>query len=149
MNDENLKPIKKGDLTKEQTKERGRNGGLKSVEVRRSKKTFAQIFQAWADAETEDKNKYQLKQLGITDEKVTNKMMILVPLLKNITKGDIRSIQMALELLEEDKTKEKELQKLQAEIDKLKLEKQRLQKEIDGEIETSKILIVNDIPKEF
>ena len=38
MNEQNLKPIRKGELTKEEAKKRGSNGGKKSAEVRREKK---------------------------------------------------------------------------------------------------------------
>lgn len=37
-NEQNLKPIRKGDLSSEELKKRQRNGGLKSVEVRAEKK---------------------------------------------------------------------------------------------------------------
>ena len=42
-NNENLKPIKKGELTKEEAKRRGSNGGKKSVQVRREKKLMRQV----------------------------------------------------------------------------------------------------------
>lgn len=37
-NEQNLKPIRKGELTKEEAKKRGSNGGKRSVEVRRENK---------------------------------------------------------------------------------------------------------------
>lgn len=37
-NEQNLKPIRKGELTKEEAKKRGSNGGKRSVEVRAEKK---------------------------------------------------------------------------------------------------------------
>ena len=37
-NEKNLKPIKKGELTKEEAKKRGSNGGKRSVEARRENK---------------------------------------------------------------------------------------------------------------
>lgn len=39
-NNENLKPIKKGQLTSEEAKRRGANGGKKSGEARRARKTL-------------------------------------------------------------------------------------------------------------
>ena len=44
-NEQNLKPIKKGELTKEEAKKRGSNGGKKSVEVRRQKKMFRELVE--------------------------------------------------------------------------------------------------------
>ena len=39
-NEQNLKPIKKGDLSKEELKKRQSNGGKKSVESRKQEKIF-------------------------------------------------------------------------------------------------------------
>ena len=46
LNIQNLIPIKKGQLSKEESKRRQRNGGLKSVEVRRAKKTLREELEA-------------------------------------------------------------------------------------------------------
>ena len=37
-NEQNLKPIRKGELTKEEAKRRGANGGKKSAEIRKERK---------------------------------------------------------------------------------------------------------------
>lgn len=42
-NAENLKPIKKGDLSKEELKKRQSNGGKKSAQVRKEKKLMRQV----------------------------------------------------------------------------------------------------------
>lgn len=147
MNDQNLKPIRKGDLTIEQSRERARNGGKRSVEVRKAKKTLAELFTAWADNEVKDKDKLLLKSLGIDDKDATNKALLIVPIIKNITKGDTKTLQLAIELLSEDKRKEKEIKKLEAEIKRLELEAEKLKKEINGELETERIVLINDVPK--
>ena len=153
MNEQNLKPIRKGQLTKEEARERAKNGGKKSVEVRRAKKTMAQIFQTWAEADTTVNNQELLKTLHIDDK--SNKASIIIPIINGIRKGDIKSLQMARDLLNEDKRKDKEIEKLEAEIERvkldnerIKLENEKLRKEINGEISTNQIVIVNDIPKE-
>lgn len=43
-NNENLKPIKPGELSKEELKKRQSNGGKKSGEVRRAKKTMKEVL---------------------------------------------------------------------------------------------------------
>lgn len=48
-NEKNLKPIKKGDLTKDELKKRQRNGGKKSGEVRREKKLMSQLYAEFLD----------------------------------------------------------------------------------------------------
>lgn len=45
MNKDNLKPIQKGELTKEEAKRRGSIGGSKSVEARKEKKLFKQAIE--------------------------------------------------------------------------------------------------------
>lgn len=50
-NVQNLKPIKKGQLSKEEAKRRGSLGGKKSAEVRRSMKSFRQVFEEELDDE--------------------------------------------------------------------------------------------------
>ena len=45
MNEENLKPIKKGELSREEAKKRGRAGGIKSGESRREKKMFKEAIE--------------------------------------------------------------------------------------------------------
>ena len=42
---ENLKPIQKGQLSNEELKQRGSNGGIKSGEVRREKKLFKEAIE--------------------------------------------------------------------------------------------------------
>ena len=147
MNDHNLIPIKKGQLSKEESKERARNGGKKSVEVRRAKKTLAELFSTWAEAEVKEKDKLLLQSLGIDDKDATNKALLIVPIIKNITKGDTKTLQMAIELLNEDRKKEAEIKKLQSEIKRLELEAELLKKEVNGEMGTERIILVNDVPK--
>lgn len=43
-NEKNLKPIKKGELSKEEAKKRGSKGGKRSVQVRRERKTMKEML---------------------------------------------------------------------------------------------------------
>ena len=55
-NEKNLKPIKKGQLSKEEAKRRGSKGGKKSAEVRKARKTFSEdLIEALSDGETQKK----------------------------------------------------------------------------------------------
>lgn len=55
-NEKNLKPIKKGQLSKEEAKRRGSKGGKKSAEVRKARKTFSEdLLEALSDGETQKK----------------------------------------------------------------------------------------------
>ena len=73
MNDENLKPC----TTKNEARERGRNGGLKSGEARRKKRTVRECLAILKDMPcTHDKIKKTLREAGIKDEEITNGMAI-------------------------------------------------------------------------
>lgn len=118
--DENLRP---GEYKLSQ--EEAKKGGIKSGQVRKQKKTVAEYLQKWAEGEVSEKNKKALQALGLTEE-VTNRALLVIPLIKKASSGDTKALQMALELLGEDKKKELEIKKLRREIELLKAETQKL-----------------------
>lgn len=126
--------------------EQAREMAKKSAEKRNEKKTISKILTDWADKPLTDKHKKELKEKGF-DEATTNKALLVLPLIQNATKGDTKSIQMVLELMNEDKEKEIRIKKLEAEIKRLELEAEKVRKEINGEIVENKIIVVSDIPK--
>lgn len=82
-NNENLKPIKKGELTKEEAKKRGANGGKKSAEKRRELKTMREMLN-------------YLLQKDITNNKgetATTLEAVMVAQIKEALKGNTRAIQ--------------------------------------------------------
>ena len=119
---DNFKPIQKGQLTKEELRERGRKGGLKSQQVQHEKKTLSQIFTMWANGKPRKKDIELLESLGIDVEDATNKSLLIVPIIQSIQEGDTKTLQMAIDLLGEDKRKQKEIEKLTAETERLKME---------------------------
>ena len=118
--DENLRPCEYK-LSQEEAKK----GGIRSGQVRKQKKTVAEYLRKWADGEVSEKNRKALEALGLSEE-ATNRTLLVVPLIKKITQGDTKALQMALELLGEDKKKELEIKKLRREIELLKAETQKL-----------------------
>ena len=55
-NTQNLRPIKKGELSKEEAKKRGSKGGKKSAEVRKARKTFSEdLVASLSDGDTQKK----------------------------------------------------------------------------------------------
>ena len=118
--DENLRPCEYK-LSQEEAKK----GGIKSGQVRKQKKTVAEYLRKWADSEVSEKDKKALQALGLSEE-ATNRTLLVIPLIKKITQGDTKALQMALELLGEDKKKELEIKKLRREIELLKAETQKL-----------------------
>lgn len=133
-NEKNLIPHSQ--RSKEEARENGRKGGQRSGEVRRQKKTIAEFLKLWADKEVDEKNKETLKKSGL-DEEATNRTLLILPLIKKALMGDIKALQMIIDLLGEDKKKDLEIAKLKEEINLLKAETQKISTQFgeDREIE--------------
>lgn len=121
--DENLIP--NSQRSPSEVRANSSKGGIKSGQVRKQKKTVAEYLRKWADGEVSEKNKKALEALGLSEE-ATNRTLLVVPLIKKASSGDTKALQMALELLGEDKKKELEIKKLRREIELLKAETQKL-----------------------
>ena len=119
--DENLRP---GEYKLSQ--EEAKKGGIKSGQARRQKKTVAEYLRKWADSEViEEKNINALQALGLSEE-ATNRTLLVIPLIKKASGGDMKAMQMVIELLGEDKKKDLEIKKLTQEIELLKAETEKL-----------------------
>ena len=118
--DENLRPCEYK-LSQEEAKK----GGIRSGQVRKQKKTVAEYLRKWADSEVSEKDKKVLQALGLSEE-ATNRTLLVIPLIKKASSGDMKAMQMVIELLGEDKKKELEIKKLRREIELLKAETQKL-----------------------
>ena len=140
--DENLRPCEYK-LTQEEAKK----GGIRSGQVRKQKKTVAEYLRKWADGEVSgEKNKKELQALGLSEE-ATNRTLLVVPLIKKASKGDTKALQMALELLGEDKKKELEIKKLRREIELLKAETQKLRMMTGEDREVEDLTALGDMLK--
>ena len=99
-NNENLKPIKKGELTEEEAKKRGSNGGKKSAKVRKQKKLFKEIFIELLsyDIEKFTTNEELLEKLAeinpLFSSKIDVKTVIAAQVLKKAINGDLAAISM-------------------------------------------------------
>ncbi len=83
MNEKNLQPIQKGQLSREEAKTRGSKGGKKSGEVRRAKKTMREMLEYLLEKEiTNNKG-----------EKATTLEAISVRLIKKAMTGDVRAFE--------------------------------------------------------
>lgn len=139
--DENLRPCEYK-LSQEEAKK----GGIKSGQVRKQKKTVAEYLRKWADGEVSEKNKKALEALGLSEE-ATNRTLLVVPLIKKASSGDTKALQMALELLGEDKKKELEIKKLRREIELLKAETQKLRMMTGEDREVEDLTALGDMLK--
>ena len=121
--------------------------GSKGGKARAAKKTVAEYLQKWADSEVSgEKNKKALQALGLSEE-ATNRTLLVIPLIKKITQGDTKALQMALELLGEDKKKELEIKKLRREIELLKAETQKLRMMTGEDREVEDLTALGDMLK--
>lgn len=138
--DENLRP---GEYKLSQ--EEAKKGGIKSGQVRKQKKTVAEYLRKWADSEVSgEKNKKTLQALGLSEE-ATNRTLLVIPLIKKASSGDMKAMQMALELLGEDKAKEQKIKKLEAEIELLKAETQKLRMQVGDDREVEDLTALGDM----
>lgn len=122
---DNLRPIKKGELSKEEAKRRGAAGGKASGIKRKQYKTIAQVLKDYANFDVTEKEQKQLEALGFTGEqkKLT---LFAIPLLKKVLAGDTKALELLIQLLGQDKAKEQQIKKLKAETELLKAEVQKL-----------------------
>lgn len=94
-NNENLRPVQ----TKEEARERGRAGGIKSGKVRRQRKTLAQIGDMIGGLDIKsDKNREILRKAGITDEDMINDVGMMFRLNLKAQSGDTRAIELLSKL---------------------------------------------------
>ena len=91
----NLRPIKKGQRTKEEAKKYGYKGGKKSGEVRRAKKTFKELAQLMLNMSAPDQVKKRIKEMfpDMTNDELTSKMAMLYVQYGKALKGDTRSFE--------------------------------------------------------
>ena len=121
--DENLIP--NSARTPNERRENAIKAGKASGEARRQKKTVADFLRQWADGAVDEKNKRALEALGLGED-ATNKTLLVLPLIKKANGGDIKALQMIIDLLGEDKKKDLEIKKLREEIELLKAETQKI-----------------------
>ena len=82
-NNENLKPIKSGDLSKEELKKRQSNGGKKSAIKRKELKTMKEMLDYLLSKGTKNH----------AGENITNLEALMVTTLNKALNGDIKAVQ--------------------------------------------------------
>lgn len=92
--EENLKPIKKGELSKDEAKTRGSKGGKRSAEVRREKKTMKEMLDYLLSKEITNKK----------GEKATALEAIMTAAIKKAIQGDVRAAQFVRDTIGENPT---------------------------------------------
>lgn len=139
---DNLKPFVKGTISREVAAANGAKGGR----AKAAKKTVAEYLRKWADSEVSEKNKKALEALGLSEE-ATNRTLLVVPLIQKASSGDMKAMQMVIELLGEDKKKDLEIKKLTQEIELLKAETQKLRMQVGDDREVEDLTALGDMLK--
>ena len=137
---DNLKPFVKGTISREVAAANGAKGGR----AKAAKKTVADYLKKWADSEVSEKDKKALQALGLSEE-ATNRTLLVIPLIKKASSGDMKAMQMVIELLGEDKKKDLEIKKLTQEIELLKAETQKLRMQVGDDREVKDLTALGDM----
>lgn len=105
-NEKNLRPIKKGQLTKEEAKRRGRNGGIKSGQVRKERKTCKEILLMISDFSPSPEIVKSLKKIfpELKDEDITYKAVMVLKQLGKALKGDTEAFRVCRDTMGEKPT---------------------------------------------
>lgn len=93
-NEENLKPFGSGQLSESEEREMRSRGGKKSGETRRRKKTMKETARMMLDMEIPAAGKElkaKLKAMGITEEDFTYQSAIMVGILNQAMKGNVKA----------------------------------------------------------
>ena len=98
-NESNLIPVR----TKEEARERGRKGGKKSGESRKNKKLLKEYMETLLDMPTTKKSQLKtMRQIGVKEEDMNNKMALTVALFIKATSGDMSAIKEIRNLIGEE-----------------------------------------------
>lgn len=132
MNDENLIPTTK--RTKKEVREMTTKGGKRSGEVRRQRKTQREQLELLMSLPLKNpKAKEQIKNLGIEDTEINNQMAMNVAMFNLILKGGKGAVQAynsINDLIGDNEKRKLELEKAREEIARLKLEQEKLKREL-------------------
>lgn len=128
MNEQNLKPYNK--LTEKEQRELVVKGGKASGKARKEKAELKKLFMQYAQMRPTEKDKKKLIEMGYEESELTNLTSYVVDLFKNGRKGNPKALELSYDILIENNKKELELEKAREEIARLKLEQEKLKREL-------------------
>jgi hypothetical protein len=129
LNNENLIPTNK--RSKEEVRKNSSKGGKKSGEVRRQKAELKKLFMQFANMRPTEKESKQLVAMGFNNKDLTNMTAYVVSLFKNGAKGKSKALEIGVDLLLNNNKKELENQRLKEEIVRLKLEQEKIKRDLN------------------
>lgn len=112
---ENLKPVR----TKEEARERGRNGGKKSGEARRRKRDAQQAARLILNLPVStDAMENNLKKMHIEEEDFTNRVALFARAFTQAMTGDVKAMQFIVEMAGETPDQQLDKKRFENEIGK-------------------------------
>lgn len=95
-NNENLKPIKKGELSSEEAKRRGSKGGKNSVKKRREKRKLKEIFSTFLEMDSPNIIKAKVLEVfpELDDEDLSMKATLVAIMIKKVLDGDTKAFEL-------------------------------------------------------
>ena len=132
LNDKNLIPTNK--RSKSEVRKNASKGGIKSGETRRQRKTQREQLEMLLSLPLKNpKAVEQIKNLGIEDTEINNQMAMNVAMFNLILKGGKGAVQAynsINDLIGDNEKRKLELEKAKEEIARLKLEQEKLKREL-------------------
>lgn len=122
--------IPNSERTPKELKEMTSKGGKKSGEVRKQKAELKKLFMQFANMRPTEKESKQLVAMGFDSKDLTNMTAYVVSLFKNGAKGNSKALEIGVDLLMDNNKKELENQRLKEEIARLKLEQEKLKRDL-------------------
>ena len=110
-NKKNLKPIQKGELSKEEAKKRGQKGGIKSGEVRREKRQLKEILETFLEMDAPQKMKDKALEIipELDNERLSLKASLVVTLIEKILNGDMKAFELMRDTIGEKPIEKQEI----------------------------------------
>lgn len=123
--------IPNSERTPKELKEMTSKGGKKSGEVRKEKAELKKLFMQFANMRPTEKESKQLVAMGFDNKDLTNMTAYVVSLFKNGAKGNSKALEIGVDLLMDNNKKELENQRLKEEIARLKLEQEKIKRDLN------------------
>ncbi len=114
----NLKPIQKGELSKEEAKKRGQKGGIKSGEVRREKRQLKEILETFLEMDAPPKMKDKALEIipELDNERLSLKASLVVTLIEKILNGDMKAFELMRDTIGEKPIEKQEITQVENNI---------------------------------
>ena len=125
-NTKNLRPPK----TKEEARRRGRNGGMKSAETRKKKRTMKDAAETMLNLSiAQDHVRDNVRMLGVDDEDSTNMMAIMARMTLEAMSGNVKAADFLRDVVGSDSVGQDRAERLKLEKERRKLEIQKMKME--------------------